>query len=347
MEKYKGVSVSEIIKKYEELKSVWKVGGFYGISGQDIHCLLSKLGKINKMNYWTSDDDDVLRKLYIQYRNNADLKTLAMSLNRTVPFISRKAKALGLTDSKNRVSMKRFSKSLSENMKARIKKKGHPRGMLGKKHTEKTKKIISASSKKTWADPNHYLNSEKHKQSMSDRMSKLQSKGALNNNYSRAKSGYVLIGGRTIFFRSEWEVNVCAYFEFLKKNNQIAEWEYEPITFWFHKIKRGVRSYKPDFRITLKDGTQYYEEVKGWMDSKSITKLKRMRIYYPDVDIRVLDKERYKEISKMKSIIPHWGDLTNGNAIEKEKCSVDSCLNNCFKKGLCSKHYKKANGKNT
>lgn len=127
--------------------------------------------------------------------------------------------------------------------------------------------------------------------------------------YSRTKRGEVTIGGKTIFARSSWEANIAAYFEFLKQKKEILDWEHEPNTFWFLKIKRGVRSYKPDFLITNNDGSQYYEEVKGWMDAKSKTKLKRMALYYPEVKISVLDKDRYKAISANKSIIPNWGLL--------------------------------------
>jgi hypothetical protein len=210
------------------------------------------------------------------------------------------------------VSTDEKKKKHSKYQKEWIKKNGHPKGMLGKKHSEENKAKTSEKSKEMWSNPKSVVNTNQHRQILSDRASK-QSNLRLEKNsssiYSRSKKGTITIGGKTIFARSSWEANVAAYLQFLKDNNEIKDWEHEPKTFWFLKIKRGVRSYKPDFLITNKDGSQYYEEVKGWMDDKSKTKLNRMRIYYPEIEIRVLGKDRYSSISKNKSFIPNWGLL--------------------------------------
>jgi hypothetical protein len=110
------------------------------------------------------------------------------------------------------------------------------------------------------------------------------------------KQGWVTVGGKKHFFRSQWEVDYARYLEILKKYKRIKEWEYEPKTFWFEGIKRGVRSYLPDFRITEHDGTKYFVEVKGYMDSRSKTKLKRMKKYHPDVKLLMVNKEQIEEI---------------------------------------------------
>lgn len=87
----------------------------------------------------------------------------------------------------------------------------------------------------------------------------------------------------------------------------IAQWEFEPETFWFEKIRRGVRSYTPDFRVTMRDGTIQFVEVKGWMDKKSATKLKRMRKYHPTVDILLVDKNEYARLRSLwKASVPEW-----------------------------------------
>lgn len=80
------------------------------------------------------------------------------------------------------------------------------------------------------------------------------------------------------------------YLQFLKEKNLILEWEYEPETFWFLEIKRGCRSYKPDFKITNLDGTFYWGEVKGFLDAKSKTKIKRFNKYYPNEKLVIIDK---------------------------------------------------------
>lgn len=128
-------------------------------------------------------------------------------------------------------------------------------------------------------------------------------------NYQNTTKGWVEIADKKYYFKSKWEANMAAYFQFLKEVGEISDWEYETETFWFENIKRGVRSYTPDFKITDKDGSIYFEEVKGYMDAKSATKLKRMAKYYPNVSLRLLDKTRYTQISKSKSMIKHWGKL--------------------------------------
>ena len=170
-------------------------------------------------------------------------------------------------------------------------------------------RMIGVRTREMWENPESKVNTVEHRQMLSDRASKQMNQLTGENMYSRSKKGRVEIGGKTYFYRSSWEANIASYLEFLKSKNEIKDWEYEVDTFWFLKIKRGVRSYKPDFKIFNFDDTFYYEEVKGWMDSKSKTKLNRMRIYYPKIDIRVLAKDRYKEICKLKSLIHGWGAL--------------------------------------
>lgn len=117
------------------------------------------------------------------------------------------------------------------------------------------------------------------------------------------KQGWVTIGDQQHFFRSMWEVDYAKYLELLKKHKQIKDWEYEPVTFWFDAIKRGTRSYLPDFRVTENDGRVVFHEVKGWMDDKSKTKLKRMKKYHPEVKIYLVQEAQIKEIRKKFSFL--------------------------------------------
>ena len=110
------------------------------------------------------------------------------------------------------------------------------------------------------------------------------------------------------FFRSSWEANFARYLNLLQANGNIHHWQYEPDTFWFDGIKRGTRSYTPDFAVwDTEDAEPYFYEVKGWMDAKSKTKLKRMAKYYPKVKIIVFGKKEYNDIrKKLSAVIPHW-----------------------------------------
>ena len=81
----------------------------------------------------------------------------------------------------------------------------------------------------------------------------------------------------------------------LKQKGAIAEWEHEPQTFWFTEIKRGTRSYLPDFKITNQDGTHYWVEVKGYLDAKSRTKIRRFRKYYPSEQLVVVNEQFFQK----------------------------------------------------
>ena len=121
-----------------------------------------------------------------------------------------------------------------------------------------------------------------------------------------SKKGWKTIAGRKIYFNSKAESNYARYLEHLKQQNQIKEWEYEPQTFWFLAIKRGVRSYLPDFKITEHSGRTVWIEVKGYMDSKSQTKIKRFKKYYPDETLNVVGSDWFKANSQLAHVISGW-----------------------------------------
>jgi len=112
------------------------------------------------------------------------------------------------------------------------------------------------------------------------------------------------------FFRSAWEANYARYLNLMVEEGLIWKWEYEPETYWFHKIKRGTRSYLPDFKvwpIPNAEGIFYLVEVKGYMDPVSKTKLKRMRRYYPHITLLLLERKVYRRMSKIYGeLIPNW-----------------------------------------
>jgi len=119
------------------------------------------------------------------------------------------------------------------------------------------------------------------------------------------KAGWREIGDKRCYFKSAWEANYARYLQWLKENGRIIDWEYEPQDFWFKEIKRGVRSYKPDFKVSH-ETYHYWVEVKGYYDSKSLTKIKRFRKYYPKEILTVIDKEWFAQYGKIYSFIPGW-----------------------------------------
>lgn len=111
----------------------------------------------------------------------------------------------------------------------------------------------------------------------------------------------------TVYFRSKWEANYALYLDFLINQGEITNWEYEADVFVFEQIKFGTRSYRPDFKIFNTDSSIEYHEVKGYMDSRSKTKLKRMDLYYPDVKLILIERQFYTSIiKKLKGVIKFY-----------------------------------------
>lgn len=117
--------------------------------------------------------------------------------------------------------------------------------------------------------------------------------------------GHATIGGKTYYYKSRWERNYARFLQCEKENGFIADWKYETKTFWFEGIKRGTTNYKPDFEVETFVGIEYHE-VKGWMDPKSKTKLKRMAKYHPTIKLIVIDKTWFARNKNLKNIIKDW-----------------------------------------
>lgn len=260
---------------------------------------------------WTPEDLATIRRWYLD-RESAPLKLddLAALIGRTKTSVSRIAGQLGLTRPKRAPGRKPKAKhptleasraAIGAAARERIAKNGHPRGMLGKKKSPEACRI--QSERQTGKKLNL---SDEQRQAISDRSSRMMAEREPTNAYSRTKYGRREdLGGQ--FFRSSWEANYARYLNWLQERGQIASWEYECDTFWFEAIRRGVRSYKPDFKVTDQGGLVWYVEVKGWMDAKSKTKIARMARYHPDVDLRVVDEKAYREIERLIGRgIPNW-----------------------------------------
>lgn len=161
----------------------------------------------------------------------------------------------------------------SKRTKEYIKKNGHPRGFLGGKHGEGARIAMSIASKKTWGNITKEKLVKRKKAAFKTRL-KNRKTCLSQNTYSRG-----LKGKRedldNVFFRSKAEANFARYI----KHCLCLKYEYESHTFWFEGIRSGCTSYTPDFYIPEKD---FFFELKGWLDSKSKTKLKRFKKYFPE-----------------------------------------------------------------
>lgn len=110
-----------------------------------------------------------------------------------------------------------------------------------------------------------------------------------------------------LFVRSSWEANVARICMFQKKSGLIYDWLFESIEFEF-PVKRGCRTYIPDFTIYDTSSSEpRYLEVKGYMDQKSRTKLKRMGKYFPGIRVDIIAAKEMRRLSKSyKGIIENW-----------------------------------------
>jgi len=300
MEKWKNWEIDFLKNNYPEKGKSWCSESLNKTEGQ-IRSKASELKlRLNKESYFFKEFQERAAKSKVgKKRPEHSLLMKEYAENGVLPILTHKR-----TDKEKNDQSLRMKKYIDQN--------GHPKGMLGKTHKKITKEKMGNISRNRWSNPEYILNGEEYKQTVSDRQTKHMVNRIKENpesQYIRSKKGWIEIGNKRFFAKSSWEANMASYFQFLKDNNEIIDWDYEPKTFWFMQIKRGVRSYTPDFLITDKSGKQYYEEVKGYLDPKSKTKINRMRIYYPNIDLRLLDKKRYESISSKKAMIKNWGQL--------------------------------------
>lgn len=270
-------------------------------------------------NAWTAAEIDVLRAAYENavFKQDVDLNGVALRLGRHKTNICRKARQLGLTVSgraSNGIRKERRKFATPDELRAHqsaarkawFAEHEHPRGMKGKRHSDETREHLRQTSSAAQAA---VTGTERRLRVDKALRARLESQGTLAPPRPNAtwKAGWREIGGKRNYYRSRWEANYARYLEWLKQLGEISDWQHEPETFWFESIKRGVRSYLPDFRVWEIDGSSALHEVKGWMDARSKTTLKRMAKYHPGERIIVIREKTYNDIArKVGRMIEGW-----------------------------------------
>lgn len=261
----------------------------------------------HKEQYWTEDQIVKLKELYSNTDSPLKLDVFAESIGKCKSNVCRKARQLGLktnySRSKGKLPIGQLSPGrkrraelalmapeekkkdihelLSYNAKQRIKEFGHPRDG---KRVIRTCPACGVFFDVEASNPKTHCSMECARKELRPNR----------NTFSRGKSGRRADLSNQ-YFRSRYEANYARYLNLLIKNGEVVKWEYEPDTFWFEKIKRGVRSYTPDFKITFKGGAIEYHEVKGWDYPKGKTARKRMAKYYPKIKLVLIDAEFFKD----------------------------------------------------
>jgi len=295
----------DLIRNLYQNHTVNEIAEKIGISASAVRNRIWRLGLKTKHKEWSEGEIIELRKAYEgkQFGRDIGLSELALKLGRNKGNVCRKAKSLGLTNHRRPICKRSPKKK-----KPRVESPKTPARFTGKRHSESTCKAISEAGKKRWAMLTREQADEIHTKRLKSIFMK---RGSLNFNqtYARGtwKAGWRQIGDVRKYYRSRWEANYARYLQWLKENGQIKDWKHETETFWFEEIRRGVRSYLPDFRVWENDGTSCLHEVKGWMDDRSKTSLKRMAKYHPDQKIILIREKNYNEIKrKVSRIIKEW-----------------------------------------
>lgn len=291
------ISNEIIAESYFRLHNVWKVGEEIGMSGQQVHVRLTKIGAITPMNVMTEPEIQRIREVYESgiMHGDAKLKELSKELNRTIPFISRFAGRMGLT-TYSREHTEKAKKAVGDRTKKWIKKNGHPRGMLGKTHTAEVRENVGRASVWKWMS----LTQKDHNRRVMQANLKKRENGAMLHNEGDGKKTWkgqwAQVGPHYHYFRSSWEIRYAQYLEELWDNGEIQYWEPEESTFWFEDTSSLVHSYTPDFTVYENDYSETYHEVKGWMDDRSKKCLELMDKEYPQIKLTVIDSKKFKKL---------------------------------------------------
>lgn len=298
--KLSGKSITNIAKKIAEKLN------------RNEHSIRNKayaLGITHREKYYTKEQINFLKENV----NKMTYDDMAVILDKDKCNICRKCKQLGLLKTQKAnsklVEVKpryRFTEEDRKKSFEAIKKRNeaglHPKGYLGHKHSPETREKLSQAGKRAWEQLKGIKLEEWKKHQRETRIKNGTLNPMINQEkpYSRAK------GGRrkdldNRYFRSSWEANIARYYNYLG-----VKWEYEPKTFVFENITRGSVSYTPDFYLSE---TDEWVEVKGWMDGKSKTKLKRFEKQYPDEykKLILIQEKEYNEIKrKVAPFIKEW-----------------------------------------
>lgn len=266
-----------------------------GLSEQQIRYMASKLGlKLDKDSPFWRDFHRRATASNIGKKRPAQAEVMRKNLREGKMIITEEGRA-----------------RISEAAKKRIAENGHPRGMLGKKFSKETLDKLSHAHKKRWAN----TSKEAIRKSSLKGAATRAANGTKYNPHGSWKSGWRTISNQRFFFRSRWEANYARFLELLKANGEIANWKHEPRTFIFAEADDGSISYLPDFLVITKGGQEEYHEVKGWMDKRSQSNIKRMAELFHDITLIVIDANSYRAIAKEFSAKINGWECGNNNRL--------------------------------
>lgn len=282
-----------------------------------IRGMKERLGLRSKYKPTSVSEIDTIRSYYLSHPDEIDLEPLSKELGRSKTYIARVARRLCLTRRDRKPSAEAIEKVRKSNEVFRQTDKyknetypaqvellrfyaqnDHPKGMLGKHHTDETRSAMSSTHKALWAKA-----TEKERLDFGNKIRNGLIKNgtcrATDNTYSRCRGGFR--DDLCHYFRSAWEANIARILTVAG-----FKWEYEPTRFTFLNNNDGVLSYCPDFYLSDYD---VWLEVKGWMDDKSKLRLSKFESEYPTEYGRLIliGEYEYKMLSTIfSSSITRW-----------------------------------------
>ena len=169
---------------------------------------------------------------------------------------------------------------ISTRVKAWLSVNHHPRGMAGKKHSDETRRALTAALR---AAPRPR---------------------AQRRNVSW-RGGYRTIGDRRVYFRSAWEANYARHLNAQKASGAISDWEYEPFTFSL-EANEPPYSATPDFLVRFPDGRSEFHEVKGWLDERSKRQLRLLSEQHGALCLVLIDSKVYSRLKADVATAEGW-----------------------------------------
>lgn len=97
----KRVTDAAIRDSYVRTKSVDKTALEVGLNRSSVHERLARLGLNRPVNVFTDSERERLKREYLIFRDAGRLRDLSREMGRSVPFLCRQARELGLTDQKH------------------------------------------------------------------------------------------------------------------------------------------------------------------------------------------------------------------------------------------------------
>lgn len=273
-----------------------------------------------KMIPFTEAEKQRIVEWYTEHPDAISLDELALSMGRQKTSISRFARKCGLTNCSRKMTdaaRKKLHAALEEYRKTEryltvVKQQNrerllwylnnnHPKGMLGKHHTESVCKRISDAVTQRFANMSAEDRRAFAEKQRSSRIKK-NPYATSSHTYSRGHGGKRDDIGE--YFRSSWEANIARVL-----NAKNISWKFEPKRFQFPDDGSGIISYCPDFYL---DSVDLWVEVKGWMDDNSRIRIEKFRKYYPTEfeKLVIIGEKEYLCIEKIYSRTIHMWEST-------------------------------------